>query len=160
MSRVVPGIAITSRHLTPTAPSFPPPQIVPNFRVRTIPVLGPTPALFGMAAAGFILCQLAGAPFDGEPLLTLTALQYDRAMERLVAREEEAYGTADGVRIDRDDVSRRPRSRAAFDANVLPGRGPSWPSAIFAPAGEAATACASSLHHWGWVIRRPEGFGR
>ncbi|KIZ01339.1 Uncharacterized protein MNEG_6623 [Monoraphidium neglectum] len=79
-------------------------QIVPNFRVRTIPVLGPTPALFGMAAAGFILCQLAGAPFDGEPLLTLTALQYDRAMERLVAREEEAYGTADGVRIDRDDI--------------------------------------------------------
>jgi hypothetical protein len=72
--------------------------------VRTIPVLGPTPALFGMAAASYILCTLARAPFEGEPILLLTALQYDRAMERLVVREEEAYGTADGVAVDRDDV--------------------------------------------------------
>jgi hypothetical protein len=79
-------------------------QIVPNFRVRTIPVLGPTPALFGMAAASYILCTLAEAPFDGEPILVLTALQYDRAMERLAAREEEAFGSADGVAVDRDDV--------------------------------------------------------
>jgi len=73
--------------------------------VRTIPVLGPTPALFGMAAAGYILCELAGAGFEGEPIIKLTAAQYDRAMERLVAREEEAFGSADGVAVDRDDVS-------------------------------------------------------
>ena len=91
---------------TPTRAAPPPrAQIVPNFRVRTNPVLGPTPALFGMAAAGYILCELGNAPFDGEPLLTLTGLQYDRAMERLAAREWEAYGTEDGVAVDRDDVS-------------------------------------------------------
>ena len=33
-------------------------QIVPNFRVRTIPVLGTMPATFGMAAASYILCRL------------------------------------------------------------------------------------------------------
>ena len=47
------------------------PQIVPNFRVRTIPVLGTTPAAFGLAAAGHILCTLAGQPFQTEPLCLL-----------------------------------------------------------------------------------------
>lgn len=36
-------------------------QIVPNFRVRTIPVLGTMPSIFGLAAASYILCQLAQA---------------------------------------------------------------------------------------------------
>lgn len=79
-------------------------QLIPNFRVRTIPVLGPSPALFGMAAAAHILCELARQPFDGEPILYLTEKQYDRAVERLIAREEAAFGDADGVAVDRDDV--------------------------------------------------------
>lgn len=41
--------------------------MVPNFRIRTIPVLGTTPAIFGLAAAAHILCELAGAPFVPEP---------------------------------------------------------------------------------------------
>ena len=32
---------------------------MPNFRVRSIPVLGTTPAFFGIAAAAHILCHLA-----------------------------------------------------------------------------------------------------
>lgn len=43
-------------------------QIVPGFRVRTIPVLGTLPAIFGMAAASWILCQLAQKPFVPEPV--------------------------------------------------------------------------------------------
>jgi hypothetical protein len=73
--------------------------------VRTIPVLGPVPAIFGMAAASYILCQLAGAPFEGEPIIQLTGLQYDRALDRLITREEERYGTDEGVAVDKDDVS-------------------------------------------------------
>ena len=46
-------------------------QVVPGFRVRTIPVLGTMPAIFGMAAASYILCQLAGQPFTSEPLFQL-----------------------------------------------------------------------------------------
>jgi hypothetical protein len=40
---------------------------MPNFRIRTIPVLGTTPALFGMAAAAHVLCALAGQPFTPQP---------------------------------------------------------------------------------------------
>lgn len=43
-------------------------QVVPNFRVRTIPVLGTTPALFGQAAAAYVLCHLARQPFSPEPV--------------------------------------------------------------------------------------------
>lgn len=81
------------------------PQIVPNFRVRTIPVLGTAPAIFGMACAAHILCELAQAPFLGEPLIQLTGQQYDRALDRLQRREEEEFGNREGLPIDRDDVS-------------------------------------------------------
>ncbi len=33
-----------------------------NFRVRVLPVLGTMPAMFGMAMAAYILCELAGQP--------------------------------------------------------------------------------------------------
>ncbi len=53
-------------------------QVVPNFRIRTIPVLGTTPSAFGMAAAGFVLCevraevhqQVEGGEFDARGLAT------------------------------------------------------------------------------------------
>ncbi|KXZ51482.1 hypothetical protein GPECTOR_12g445 [Gonium pectorale] len=82
-------------------------QIVPNFRVRTIPVLGTTPALFGMAAAGFVLCALAGPEHEvhGEPIIRLTALQYERALQRLQERERARFGTDEGVGVDLDEVA-------------------------------------------------------
>jgi hypothetical protein len=58
-----------------------------------------------MAAASFMLCQLAGSPFDGEPIIQLTAQQYDRALIRLQQREEEVFGNSEGLPVDRDDVS-------------------------------------------------------
>jgi tRNA A37 threonylcarbamoyladenosine dehydratase len=79
-------------------------QLIPNFRVRIVPVLGTTPAVFGQAAAAHVLCRLAGAPFDGEPLALLTAPQYQRACDRLAARERRRFGSEEGVAVDRDDV--------------------------------------------------------
>jgi len=62
-------------------------QIIPNFRIRTIPVLGTTPAIFGMAAAGYTLCHLAEQGIEPEPIFRVTAksmkTQYDRLEERL-----------------------------------------------------------------------------
>ena len=80
-------------------------QVVPGFRVRTIPVLGTTPAVFGMAAAAHILCALAGVPLATEPLIRLQAEQYAVQLDRLAAREELLYGGADGLAVDIDDVS-------------------------------------------------------
>ncbi|GLI59189.1 hypothetical protein VaNZ11_001023 [Volvox africanus] len=81
-------------------------QIVPNFRVRTIPVLGTTPAIFGMAAASFVLCSLAGPShaIEGEPIIRLTAVQYERALERLRDRERARCGSDESVAVDLDDM--------------------------------------------------------
>ena len=54
-------------HLPAPPPSHAHLQVVPGFRVRTIPVLGTTPAIFGLAAASWALCQLAGAPYTPAP---------------------------------------------------------------------------------------------
>lgn len=58
-----------------------------------------------MAAAAYILCQLAGAPFEGESVIQLTAQQYDRALIRLQQREEEVFHSTEALPVDRDDVS-------------------------------------------------------
>ena len=88
-------------------------QIVPNFRVRTIPVLGTMPAIFGLAAASYILCQLAGAPFQPEPIFRLTEGQYETQLQRLAEREGLVYGNSEGPAVDLDDVS--PSSRDASE---------------------------------------------
>lgn len=63
----------TIPHVLPALQSCP--QVVPNFRVRTIPVLGTTPAVFGMAAAGWSLCTLAGCPIQTAPIIKLQEKQ-------------------------------------------------------------------------------------
>lgn len=35
-----------------------------QFRVRILPVLGPLPAIFGLAAATYIICDIAGHPME------------------------------------------------------------------------------------------------
>ena len=79
-------------------------QLIPGFRIGTIPVLGTTPALFGMAAAAHVLCQLARQPLRGETIFGMRAPQYETALDRLKEREEVAYGSDAGVIIDIDDV--------------------------------------------------------
>ena len=89
--------------------------------MRTIPVLGTTPAVFGMAAAAHIMCALAGAPLATEPLIRLQAEQYAVQRERLAEREELLYGSADGVAVDIDDVSCMPmRPVKSIVYGVLP----------------------------------------
>lgn len=114
-------------------------QIVPNFRVRTIPVLGTAPAVFGMAAAAYILCALAGSPLEGEPIIQLQGQQYDRALDRLRQREQEVFGAEHGdLPVDRDDVSEA-ACRAA-DACLLPG------VRLLAGGADAAAHSACMLH--------------
>ena len=94
-------------------------QIVPNFRVRTIPVLGTMPAIFGLAAVSYILCQLAGAPFQSEPIFRLTEGQYETQLQRLTEREGLVYGNSEGPAVDLDDVS------SSFHVLLRWPRGPS-----------------------------------
>ncbi|KAL4854230.1 tRNA threonylcarbamoyladenosine dehydratase [Chlorella vulgaris] len=79
-------------------------QVMPNFRIRTIPVLGTTPALFGMAAAAHVLCALAGQPFTPQPHFLVQPRQFTGIYDALVEREELRFGTAEAVGVDAAEV--------------------------------------------------------
>ncbi|GMH32893.1 hypothetical protein BSKO_00727 [Bryopsis sp. KO-2023] len=80
-------------------------QIVPNFRVRTIPVLGTAPAVFGMAAASFVLCQLAEQPYKSEPMFTIQPSQCETQYDRLQEREELTFQNESGTPVDLHEVT-------------------------------------------------------
>ena len=80
-------------------------QVIPNFRIRTIPVLGTTPAVFGLAAAGHALCELAGAPFESTPLQRIPLKAIQTQYDRLEERERERYHTSvDAMGVDEQEV--------------------------------------------------------
>lgn len=82
--------------LNNTGISPPPPcwlvavQVVPGFRVRVMPVLGPLPAVFGQFMAAHVLARLAQVQpaVSHEPVLKLAREHYQLLHARLVEREE------------------------------------------------------------------------
>ena len=58
--------------------------MVPNFRVRTIPVMGALPAVFGMAMASAVLAELGGQPLAPAPPLRFQPEQVTALLDRLV----------------------------------------------------------------------------
>jgi molybdopterin/thiamine biosynthesis adenylyltransferase len=81
-------------------------QVIPNFRIRTIPVLGTTPAVFGLAAAGHVLCELAEQPLDPTPMYRIQNKSIKTQYDRLEQREFENFGvkSADELGVDIEDV--------------------------------------------------------
>jgi len=79
-------------------------QVIPNFRIRTIPVLGTSPALFGMAAASWCLCQMAGTPFFPQPHFKTRRQQYETIFEKLQDHELATNGHCDDIAIDLEEV--------------------------------------------------------
>ena len=69
---------------------------VPKFRVRVIPVLGTTPALFGMAVAARVLCALAGCgtKLMPQPVPPIGNKLQNKMTQRLVERERRQFGAA------------------------------------------------------------------
>lgn len=63
-------------------------QVVPGFRVRTIPVMGALPALFGLVMASHVVTSLARLPVAPEPVLRLGREHYGLLHRRLIEREE------------------------------------------------------------------------
>jgi tRNA A37 threonylcarbamoyladenosine dehydratase len=39
-------------------------KVFDNYRIRIVPVLGTMPAILGMAIASYVLCDLAGEPYQ------------------------------------------------------------------------------------------------
>ena len=79
-------------------------QVIPNFRVRTIPVLGCVPAIFGMALASHVLTELAGAPYESEPIMAIQWKQYETQLERLHDRESERGREVSNMAIDIEGI--------------------------------------------------------
>lgn len=67
-------------------------------------MLGAAPAAFGVAAASWILCQLAGQPFQSEPIFSVQPGQYETQLNRLTEREHLVHGNSAGPPVDLDDV--------------------------------------------------------
>eukprot|EP00397_Hematodinium_sp_SG-2012_P022377 GEMP01023180.1.p1 GENE.GEMP01023180.1~~GEMP01023180.1.p1 ORF type:complete len:322 (+),score=50.61 GEMP01023180.1:388-1353(+) len=58
----------------------------PEFRVRTVPVIAPLPAIMGNACASFVLCALADQPFQAserEPLKKKTYRRFFDALRKI-----------------------------------------------------------------------------
>lgn len=62
-------------------------QILENFRVRIVPVLGTSPALFGIAIAAQILTNLGGKPFKPFMLTDVQFLNYCKIKDRFYQSE-------------------------------------------------------------------------
>ena len=81
-------------------------QVIPQFRIRTIPVLGTSPALFGMAAASWILCKLANQPYFPEPVFQIKRGQYETILESLQDDDVARLGHCDDISVDLHEVCR------------------------------------------------------
>ncbi|KAK0555005.1 hypothetical protein OC846_001862 [Tilletia horrida] len=58
-----------------------------DFRVRVLPVFGPIPAMFGLAAASYVLCEIAGWPMEPLPFLNRRKM-YDKMLSDLEVAEK------------------------------------------------------------------------
>ncbi|KAI8048971.1 hypothetical protein BDF22DRAFT_700487 [Syncephalis plumigaleata] len=78
--------------------------ILPDFRVRILPVLGLLPAMFGMAMATYTICKLADHKIEPLPV-KLRGRLYDRMQRELIVREDKVFGNKTGIPFDRDDIA-------------------------------------------------------
>ncbi|KAF9390373.1 hypothetical protein CPB97_009461 [Podila verticillata] len=76
---------------------------LPDFRSRILPVLGPLPAMFGMAMATFITCKIGGWPMDPLPIKLRDGL-YQRIHRDLKVREGKLDPEVETIALDRRDV--------------------------------------------------------
>ncbi|KAJ7594381.1 hypothetical protein C8J56DRAFT_436001 [Mycena floridula] len=80
--------------------------VLPDFRVRILPVLGPIPSIFGLYAATYVLCELAGKPILNPLPVKNRKKIYERLLRELLAREIRLTGqNLTKLPIDEDDVS-------------------------------------------------------
>ena len=84
-------------------------QTVPGFRVRTIPVLGTLPAIFGQTMATHCLLHLAEFPYTPEPVVDLRLAKVNRILSK----------TAEKERILRGGGKESQRAKGELDYGLL-----------------------------------------
>ncbi|KAJ4602397.1 hypothetical protein HRR84_002154 [Exophiala dermatitidis] len=86
--------------------------VLPEFRVRILPVLGTMPAVFGYTVANHVLCSIAGYPMDYRLGDKGRDKMYDGMMSALQGLEERLVRSVGGqdavglrIPINKDDIS-------------------------------------------------------
>ena len=86
-------------------------SVLPDFRVRILPVLGTMPAIFGYAAATHVICEIAGYPLEYRAGEKGREKMYDGMLSALQGLEERLARSVDGqdavglrIPLSREDV--------------------------------------------------------
>ncbi|KIW94244.1 uncharacterized protein Z519_05560 [Cladophialophora bantiana CBS 173.52] len=86
--------------------------VLPEFRVRILPVLGTMPAVFGFTVANHIICSVAGYPMDYRTGDRGREKLYDAMLSALQSVEERLVRSTNGqdtiglrIPVSRDDVA-------------------------------------------------------
>jgi hypothetical protein len=77
---------------------------VEHVRLRVLPVLGTSPAIFGQAMASFVLTTLGDLPFSPEPGDRLSKNVKHRVRQKLNATEKRLHGSCEALDLDEDDL--------------------------------------------------------
>ncbi|GAA5972097.1 hypothetical protein JCM11641_002493 [Rhodosporidiobolus odoratus] len=95
-----------------------------NFRVRILPVLGPLPAMFGNAAAAYVLQQLAGFKMETLPVKNRGKLA--ATLHRQLAASEQKLTGSNRLPFSEDDMTylyeEIHRTRSVCPPHALPAR--------------------------------------
>jgi tRNA A37 threonylcarbamoyladenosine dehydratase len=86
--------------------------VLPEFRVRILPVLGTMPAMFGYTVANHVICSIAGYPMDYRAGERGREKMYDGILSALQGLEERLVRSTNGqeavglrIPLSKDDVS-------------------------------------------------------
>ncbi|KAJ9602664.1 hypothetical protein H2200_012858 [Cladophialophora chaetospira] len=86
--------------------------VLPEFRVRILPVLGTMPAVFGYTVANHVICSIAGYPMDYRTGDRGREKMYDAILSTLQGLEERLVRSTNGqnavglrIPVGRDDVA-------------------------------------------------------
>ena len=77
---------------------------VEHIRLRVLPVLGTSPAIFGQAMASYVLTTLADMPYSPEPGDRLSKNVKHRVRQKLNANEKRLYGSCEELDLDDEDL--------------------------------------------------------
>ncbi|KAF8429148.1 hypothetical protein EV426DRAFT_702939 [Tirmania nivea] len=72
--------------------------VLPDFRVRILPVLGTMPGLFGLCLANHVICTIAGYPTEYSPGKQRSKM-YSELHANLAGLESRLRGNAKGIRV-------------------------------------------------------------
>ena len=73
-------------------------------RIRVMPVLGTSPAIFGQALASKVLCALAKNDYNGEVCERMSKNLKHKLLQTLRSIERRRFGSSDQVDIDDEDI--------------------------------------------------------